>query len=450
LRDKGAENGIDGLPPADPLLRQLQIEEGADPRLSAMVAPLPSGGVKLPVPCLPIRFWNRIRNNGDALTALLAEPVFGAEPFYAKPTEPHLLGTGSILFMANRNSLVWGSGVLNKMAYLPPIDSRQIRALRGKLSADHLLQNGIRLGEIAFGDPGILADRLVGTGQPNRYRIGIVPHHDSMSHPFFESLRGQDDVCVVTMLDDTLAPLAQIAQCEIILSQSLHGLVYAESLGKPSLWIATRADDVWTFKFQDWFSTTANPQHRPALLDRTLDDLAGQAELRDSTIDRDALLQSFPRELLQPRQARLLPYASCRALAPVMLFFPKTHEAQPGFNAERDASALAALNGALTPILNNLFASWAEPTYVVAITAGSSVIPTPPQIRTILAAMDERSGAEFAFVVRQSPALDTVDPAPVPIGEGVTLHPAYKALGPTLILRPSMEKLTGNFILFGI
>jgi hypothetical protein len=364
---------------------------------------------------------------------------------------PHLLGVGSILFMANRHSLVWGSGVLNKGAYLPPIAGHQVRAVRGQHSADHLTAHGIRLGEVAFGDPGILADRLLPDAvraAPAKYRYAVVPHHDSALHPFFAGLRGRDDVCIVDNLDDTLLPIEQIAQSEIVLAQSLHGLIYAESLGKPSLWISTRSDDVWTYKFNDWFSTTANPQLQPVPLDAELERLAGAAELRHCTIDRAALIDSFPRELFLDEPGGRLDFASCRALAPAMVFIQKAYEAKPDFVPERDGALMSALSATLVSVMSALFAAWAERTYCIAAMVGCAV-PTPDQSRVILAAMDARNSIEFAFIVSR-PTTVPNNAVTLELGAGVALYRNYQALGGVVCLRPSFEGLNGNFAVFGI
>ena len=47
-----------------------------------------------------------------------------------------------------------------------------------------------------------------------------------------------------------------IASCEVVLSQSLHGLIVADALGVPNVWIAPTGDMVGgRFKFDDYFST---------------------------------------------------------------------------------------------------------------------------------------------------------------------------------------------------
>jgi hypothetical protein len=447
------KEGQGGAPlPVEPALqRQLDLESASEERLPAAARPAVGVTVAGHGRAVPIRFWNRLRNNGDALTSILVSEIFGGKPFQAKANEPHVLGVGSILFMANRHSVVWGSGVLNKLAYLPPIEGHQVRALRGKHSADFLLQQGIALGELAFGDPGILVDALLAEtvkAAAAQYRYAVIPHHDSTSHPFYAALRGREDVCLVDILDDTMRPIEQIAQSDIVLSQSLHGLVYAESLGKPSLWIGTRSDDVWNFKFNDWFSTTANPQLKPAPLEQGLERLAAGAERRHSIIDRDALLASFPGGLFLEAADRKLDYVSCRAFAPALVFIPKTYDAKPDFVAERDAPLLSALSKTLVSVASELFAQWAERSYCIAAMIGCAV-PTPDQSRAIIAAMDARNAADFAFIVPR-PAMLPEGVVTIELGAGVAIYRNYKALGGVVCLRPSFEGLGENFVVFGI
>ncbi|WP_424606614.1 polysaccharide pyruvyl transferase family protein, partial [Acinetobacter baumannii] len=73
--------------------------------------------------------------------------------------------------------------------------------------------------------------------------------------------RNSDEFCVIDMMDDSLAPLQRISEAEVVLSQSLHGLIFAAALGKPYLWISGHSSEVWNWKFLDWFSTCENGQN---------------------------------------------------------------------------------------------------------------------------------------------------------------------------------------------
>lgn len=315
---------------------------------------------------VPIRNWSRIRNNGDALTSFIVSRLLKGIPIYAPANCPHLLATGSILFMANSHSTIWGSGVLNKQAHLPQVTPTQVRALRGRDSADFLTHRGVRLGHLPFGDPGIFAADLINPrGEPlaTRYKIAVVPHHDSVRHPLFAEAANRDDVCVVNILDDSLKPLEQIARSEVVISQSLHGLVYAESFAKPSLWISTRSDEIWNFKFHDWFTTVGNPQRTPVFMQTSLDSMVEEAERRYCTIDKSALLSAFPTDSVTNVDGAILDFETCRHCAPVRFFFADDDVASMGGSQEQN---LERLSGLLTAALSEVFSGWAERTYSVA------------------------------------------------------------------------------------
>ena len=93
--------------------------------------------------------------------------------------------------------------------------------------------------------------------------------------------------------------LEKMAGCETILSTSLHGLIFAEALGLPNLWIKGYGQAVVDdFKFNDWFSTTDRPQKVAHVVahDDEATVLARRAVLHDSTIDARALTKALPRQ----------------------------------------------------------------------------------------------------------------------------------------------------------
>jgi hypothetical protein len=402
---------------------------------------------------VPIRYWSRIRNNGDAFTSLLISKLLKGVPIHVRETSPHVLGTGSILFMANSYSTIWGSGVLNKQAYLPQLAPEQIRALRGKHSADFLTQKGLRLGQLPFGDPGIFAADVIDIreqGRAAKYKVALVPHHDSARHPFFLSAAERDDVCIVDMLDDGLQPIQQIAESEIVFSQSLHGLVYAESLSKPSLWISTRSDEVWNFKFHDWFTTTNNPQCAPVFLNTPFESMVKQAERRYSLIDKDELLSSFPADSVTRLDEVFIDHETCRNSAPLRFFFMDQDARGAGgtsnLSQEGDLEPLSRL---VNSALSRIFSHWAERTYSLAAKWGSKPIPSVSQSRIMMREMDLMASVDYAFVTGKQNTLPA-GATQIDLPEGVTLYRNLNVKGEVLFLRPSHERLTENFVVFGI
>ena len=202
------------------------------------------------------RHWNRIRNSGDAITPHILEHFTGLPARSVNPGAPHILGVGSILFLANKQSLVWGSGILNPTMPMPGVQESAFYAIRGKKTEGLLRELKVPLPDVPLGDPGIFAHEICNlipaANRQVKYRAAFVPHHSSTNHPLYRAVRASSEFVVVDILSDTLLPLEQILQSEVVVSQSLHGLIYAESLGKPSLWISERHDEIWRFKFDDW------------------------------------------------------------------------------------------------------------------------------------------------------------------------------------------------------
>jgi pyruvyltransferase len=90
--------------------------------------------------------------------------------------------------------------------------------------------------------------------------------------------------------------LSTLAACEAVASSSLHGLIFAEALRVPNVWIEL-SDKVLGggFKFRDWFSLAEMPQHKP-VVPRSTDEmveLIEKATLHDIRIDADSLMKSF-------------------------------------------------------------------------------------------------------------------------------------------------------------
>lgn len=271
---------------------------------------------------IPYRYWNRTRNSGDAIMAYVLQNVIGATPFQVTSEVTHLLGIGSIFFLANRNSYIWGSGLL-RPGELRDVDPSRIRAVRGKKTLDFLKSHFPSFADVPLGDPGILMEYLRGdqgfARRPIKYKAAIIPHYKSLQEPIFRDLVKNKDVCIVDMHDDTLRPLELIWQSEVVVSQSLHGLIYASALNKPHSWISRTEDDGWLFKFHDWFSTTDNPQRRPLSLDAPLTDWVSSSDFRPCNIDRNELLNAFPDEVRQPFNRPIIDFQTIRSSSPLII-----------------------------------------------------------------------------------------------------------------------------------
>ncbi len=165
---------------------------------------------------------------------------------------PHLLGAGSILAKATTSSVVCGSGFLAPPGRGLPSPARVI-AVRGERSLASL---GCRA-DVALGDPVVLVDAMIGQ-VTKKHRFGLVPHVLSVPH---WKAKATGDVHVIDPAHDPWRVVQEIAACDVIFSQSLHGLIVADALGVPNVWIAPSDRMVGgRFKFDDYFSTLDQPK----------------------------------------------------------------------------------------------------------------------------------------------------------------------------------------------
>jgi hypothetical protein len=250
---------------------------------------------------LRIAYFVRIPNVGDrinpAIVSWLTSAATRFVPF--SHDRPHLVCAGSIMSGTTSSSLVWGTGVMHPRYGLGRPVAGNIFAVRGRLSEAELRRSGLINRSLPLGDPGLLAPRVFGVAAATRpqYLLGLVPHYVDRWHPAVRRLLQQPGVCDLDVRQSPRDFLVAMANCAAVASSSLHGLVFAEALGLPSLWCSATNEVAGDgFKFHDWFSTTRHPQDEPYPLGLS-DDVQGlvqRAEFRESTVVLDDLLAAFP------------------------------------------------------------------------------------------------------------------------------------------------------------
>lgn len=251
-------------------------------------------------PPLPAAYFIRIPNVGDAINPSLISALTGRNVRHtADRTAPHLLAIGSLMGSAVPMSQVWGTGLIHPDGGIGAPVAENVHAVRGQLTYSALRAAGLALRDVPLGDPAYLAPTLLGFKRSvaPRFRVGIAAHYVDRYHPVLRRMMGEPGVVDLNVHDSPHSFLSLVAECEAVLSTSLHGLVFAEALGIPSLWLKAGDEIIGgEFKFQDWFSTTANPQASAYVLSSTdtSEALAGKAEPRASTIDSSALSGAFP------------------------------------------------------------------------------------------------------------------------------------------------------------
>lgn len=271
----------------------------------------------------PIRlYWFRKRgtpvvNFGDDLSPVLVAHLAGRPVVHAPPHLADLAAVGSILqhirlqrdkpkhklrrLLAGRlePTRVWGSGTLAPTG-LPTPDQVAVFALRGPLTRAAMHQPET----LPLGDPGLLVDRL-DVRRAKRHRWGIVAHVDDTASPAIATLADSlGNPCRIDLrAADVLETVRAIQSCDFIVSSSLHGLITADALGIPNVWLAAadrlRGGD---WKFHDYLAAVGRPVPeplRPAATDpravaRTA--LEGRATVADAAlveVRRTGLLAAF-------------------------------------------------------------------------------------------------------------------------------------------------------------
>jgi pyruvyltransferase len=287
----------------------------------------------------PVRasYFQRVHNIGDAVTPYLLESVAGRPAVSARSTDlPYILSIGSLIQTSTPQSFIWGTGLIHPSEGTGNPDPRRILAVRGKLTQAELVRNGIRVGDVPLGDPGILIPRLLPrSSAAPRFSLGLVPHVFDREHPFFVEAANDPSVKVLDVCSPAEEFFADLASCRAIASSSLHGLVFGEALGLPTLYLVVSENFVGgQFKFSDWFSLARNPQREPVRPRSFVSaaEIVAQCEPRQVEIDIGALMQALTSDVIescsrtsQPRHA-IIPVSACRA-RPLPVFIVSHNEA---------------------------------------------------------------------------------------------------------------------------
>lgn len=250
-------------------------------------------------------------NLGDELNfylikELTAYKIFNYTDLYIKPrTNYGCIGSIVDLNMLNNDSVIWGAGAiegLKKIDFHP----RKVCAVRGKLTRDYLISQGIECPSV-YGDPALLLPLVYNPRVKGTYVMGIIPHYVDMNNPLVTHLQNllPGRILVIKMqgYNNWHEIIDEIKQCDFIVSSSLHGLILADAYNIPNVWIEF-SDKVYggEFKFKDYFSSVHRNVQLPIKITKntSLEDLQ-QALLswNGISIKLSALIESCPFKIKQ-------------------------------------------------------------------------------------------------------------------------------------------------------
>lgn len=191
-------------------------------------------------------YWCRCarnRNFGDVLGPTLIEHFTGRPVTWKRPERASMVAVGSIVehIPDGWSGTVAGIGAAHARTRRDLTNS-DVRVLRGPLTRERVEVRG----EPVLGDPGILAPDLVPELPGITHDVGLITHYadDTTSVPA-GALRIDVTAPVRTVIE-------QAARCARIVSSSLHGLILADALHRPRMWVTYPKVQGDGFKFHDY------------------------------------------------------------------------------------------------------------------------------------------------------------------------------------------------------
>ena len=197
-----------------------------------------------------------IPNMGDLLNKSMLEELFSIQVTQTQTLKSNLSAIGSGLSgtqwqknpkqrikqiayypMSPKHHYVWGTGFIshNPNTDMPfYFKNMHFCSVRGELTKKRVEKILGRNLDIPTGDGGLLADRWVGNVN-KKYEVGIIPHYKEKDHPLIPKLLDSyPNSTLIDLAGDPKDVVRRIAECEIVLSSSLHGLIISDSYHIPN------------------------------------------------------------------------------------------------------------------------------------------------------------------------------------------------------------------------
>lgn len=245
-----------------------------------------------------LKCFQKYPNAGDVFSVALAKHYFPGKilPVSLAGLEvENLLFIGSILHRADSNSVVCGSGFMRRddKFFQKP---KAICCVRGPLTGHLLDEQGITHPN-RFADPGVLAPMLFKPDQTIKHKLGIIPHYVDAGSPWVKACKKQG-IKIIDVFSSLKKFFNDIQKCEVILSSSLHGLIFAHAYGKPAVWIEL-SDRVAGngFKFFDYYQSVGvdSKDVKRIRVVESADprEISKMAEFADHTLLRETMEESI-------------------------------------------------------------------------------------------------------------------------------------------------------------
>ena len=227
-----------------------------------------------------LNVWMQLNNSkvlhlnlGDELNyyivkALSDKPMFNLPCILFKGQE-NIMAIGSIIEThTNKDSIIWGSGAMYGGERTLRAKPKKVLAVRGPLTRDYLLSQGVECPEI-YGDPALLLPRFYQPKVSKKYKLGVIPHYADFNNEYLSNLKDDPEVRIINLrgYKDWRNVIDEICECEFVASSSLHGLIISDTYNVPNLWIKL-SDEIRgnSFKYYDYFMSVGREVREPLII----------------------------------------------------------------------------------------------------------------------------------------------------------------------------------------
>ncbi len=246
-----------------------------------------------------LNYWDAVDNLGDAISPIIVNWMLslrGILPEKHINKKKHLYAVGSILTAGIQDATVWGSGVL-RGNLLHRLEKRNldIRAVRGPLTRTVLLDYGYDVPEV-YGDPAILMPEIyVPNNKEKIMKYGVILHHTSELQRNALSNSDKNVLVIDIRTNDYMSFLDQLNSVDVVISQSLHGIILAEGYGIKAVLLKPQSD---FFKYYDYYYGTER-MHFP--IAETIEEAMNliPPSLPNFNFMREKLKESFPYDIYE-------------------------------------------------------------------------------------------------------------------------------------------------------
>lgn len=219
---------------------------------------------------------------------------------------------GSILtFYDLQGKIVYGSGIMNPNVRLRNKPNKII-SVRGPKTRQIFIENGIECPE-HYGDPALLLPVFYTPKRNKSTKGGLILNMGTSNNELDSAVRVANELNLVIIdmrnYNNWTDVIEQICSCDYIISESLHGLIVAETYGVPNVWVEFKKHpDYWGFKYIDYYESIGKEGQIMHITSQTsMNEILEQVKKwRKGDIDYKLLLSYFPFEINCPINESLL------------------------------------------------------------------------------------------------------------------------------------------------